>query len=78
MEIPIALDDLSTCPKRGSLKRMSMTIAVNATWLALDWAKQEGDTGAIEALEKLILDWAMDFIHSQGDTDEEREEMRRP
>ena len=60
----------------GSFKRLGLSIAVNATWLAYDWAKLEGNRDAIEALEKLILDWPMDFFHIQGNTDEEREEMR--
>ena len=75
-EIPIViLDDFNT-PKLGSFKRLGMCIVVNATWLAYYWATQEGNKGKREELEKLILDWPMDFIRIKGATPEEVQDER--
>ena len=51
-----------------------MDVVVNAVWLALYWARKEGNDEAVSALKLPILDWPMDFVWIQGSTPEEREE----
>ena len=41
-EIPIGITSESPMPDFGSFKRLAMDIVVNAVWLALFWARQEG------------------------------------
>ena len=53
-----------------------MDVVVNATWLALYWAKTEANTEAESALKKLILEWPMDFILFTGESPEEIEEKQ--
>eukprot|EP00974_Lingulodinium_polyedra_P123359 11186488-Lingulodinium_polyedra.AAC.1 len=38
-----------------------MGAAVNGTWLAYKWAKEDQNQAAREALERLILNWPFDF-----------------
>ena len=60
-EIPIGITSESPMPDFGSFKRLAMDIVVNVVWLALFWARQEGDDEAATALKRLMLDWPMDF-----------------
>ena len=75
-EIPICITDLTVIPERGVFKRLAMDVVVNAVWLALYWAKQEGNAVAVSAVKSLILDWPMDFVRIQGHTPEEQEENK--
>ena len=77
-EIPIMVSSVnqSVVPELGKFKRLAMDVVVNATWLALFWAKEDGDENAVTALEGLILDWPFDFVHIKGSTAEEIEENK--
>ena len=77
-EIPIMVSNVNetVMPELGKFKRLAMDVVVNAAWLALFWAKQEGSKEAVTALEALILDWPFDFIHIKGSTPEEIEENK--
>ena len=67
-EIPICLTNTDTVPDLGQFKRLGMDVIVNAFWLAWYWAKMEGNSKALSALSKLMLDWPMDFVLIEGDT----------
>ena len=75
-EIPIYIADLQVVPALGSFKRLGMDVVVNAVWLAYHWAVSTVDAPAVSALEKLILDWPMDFILITGATAVEIEEKK--
>jgi hypothetical protein len=75
-EIPIMIASSFSEPEIGKFKRLGMDVVVNAVWLAYFWAKQEGASDAVTALEELILDWPFDFIHIGGDSPEEIEENK--
>ena len=53
-----------------------MDVVVNAAWLALEWAKKEGNEEAVSALKALILDWPMDFVLIAAKSPEELEEKK--
>ena len=59
--IPIALTSRATEPGKGEFRRLGMDVAVNGTWLAYKWAKEDENRAAQEALERLILNWPFDF-----------------
>ena len=59
--IPIALVSRTTEPGKGEFRRLGMDVAVNGTWLAYKWAKEDENRAAQEALERLILNWPFDF-----------------
>ena len=61
LHIPIALTSRTELPEKGHFRRLGMDCAVNGVWLALYWAMEDQDKSAIEALERLILDWQFDF-----------------
>ena len=73
-EIPICITETFAIPELGKFKRLSMDAVVNAVWLALFWAKKEGNALAVSALKSLILDWPMDFVLIEGSTPEELDE----
>ena len=60
-------------PETGQFKRLGMDVVVNAVWLPYSWAKREGSSQAVTALEGLILDWPFGFIHIAGGSTEEIE-----
>ena len=72
-EIPIAIKSRAAEPEKGKFRRLGLDVAVNATWLAMKWALDDGDENAEHALEKLMLDWPFDFHLFEG-TEEEMEE----
>ena len=72
-DIPIAITSNAE-PEKGKFKRMGLDVAVNATWLAMKWALDEGDEQAEQALEKLMLYWSFDFHFFEG-TEEGIEEQ---
>lgn len=76
LEIPIAINDGHSTPELGSFPRLGMCPVVNAVWLAYYWAAKEGNVEARCKLEKLILDWPMDFIFIEGATPEELQDAR--
>ena len=55
-----------TEPTKGNFRRLGLDVVVNATWLAMKWALESGDTVAEAALANLILDWPFDFILFEG------------
>lgn len=67
LHIPIVLTSRTELPQKGLFRRYGMDCAVNGVWLALYWAmldaaaSVDGAESAIEALERLILDWRFDF-----------------
>ena len=73
-EIPIAITSACAVPELGAFKRLGLDAVVNAVWLAYFRATQENNAEAVSALESLILDWPMDFVHIRGDSQEEQEE----
>ena len=73
--IPIAIHSADVEPQNGKFKRLGIDVAVNGTWLALCWARQEGNEDAADKLKKLILDWPFAFIYFSGDDDEREEKM---
>ena len=75
-EIPICITDTYAIPELGKFKRLGMDVVVNAVWLALFWAKKEGNNEAVSALRNLILEWPMDFVFISGSTPEEIEENK--
>ena len=46
-----------------------MDVAVNGTWLAYKWAKEDENHAAQEALERLIVNWPFDFYLFEAATD---------
>ena len=54
-EIPIGIISTDAIPVLGDFKRLAMDIVVNATWLALVWAREDGNEEAASALKHLIL-----------------------
>ena len=75
-EIPIYLTNAESVPECGKFPRLGMDVVVNAVWLAYSWAKAEDNANAASALEKLILDWPMDFVLIEGNTPEEVEQNK--
>ena len=73
-EIPICIMDTFAIPELGNFKRLGMDVVVNAVWLALYWAIEEGNVEAVSALKHLILDWPMDFVLIPGSSPEEQQE----
>ena len=68
-EIQIAIITTGTVvtePTKGNFRRLGLDVVVNATWLAMKWALESGDTVAEAALANLILDWPFDFILFEG------------
>ena len=65
-EIQIAIVSAGTEPSKGNFRRLGLDVVVNATWLAMKWALESGDTVAEAALANLILDWPFDFILFEG------------
>ena len=63
-------------PAIGRFKRLGMDVVVNAVWLVYYRAKTEGTHQAVAVLEKLILDWPLDFIHIKGTSPEKIEEEK--
>ncbi len=53
-------------PENGKFRRLGLDVAVNATWLAMKWALDDGDGQAVHALEKLMLDWLFEFHLFEG------------
>ena len=64
-----------TEPTKGNFRRLGLDVVVNATWLAMKWALESGDSAAEQALSNLILDWPFDFILFDG-TDPEAQIMK--
>ena len=75
-EIPIAIVDVRSTPEFGNFERLGMDVFVNATWLALYFAKVDEDAEAATAIRSLILDWPFDYFHIAGTTAEEQEENK--
>ena len=73
-EIPIAITSKAAEPEKGKFRRLGLDVAVNATWLAMKWALDEGNGQAEHALETLMLDWPFDFHLFEG-TEEDIEEQ---
>ena len=73
MEIPVPVTNADTEQQKGTWQRLGFDVVVNATWLAMKWALDEGDKAAVAALTNLILDWPFDFILFEG-TDEEKDQ----
>lgn len=73
--IPIPIHSADVEPEKGKFRRLGIDVAVNGTWLALCWVRQEGNEDAAEKLKKLSLDWPFDFIYFSGDEDEREEKM---
>ena len=65
-EIPIAITSTTAEPEKGKFRRLGLDVAVNATWLAMKWALDDGDGEAERALEELMLDWPFDFHLFEG------------
>ena len=68
-EIQIAIVTTGTVvtePTKGNFRRLGLDVVVNATWLAMKWALESGDTVAEAALANLILDWPFDFVLFEG------------
>ena len=74
-EIPICVTETYTL-EVGKFVRLGMDVVVNAAWLALEWAKKEGNEEAVSALKALILDWPMDFVLIAAKSPEELEEKK--
>ena len=72
-EIPIAITSTTAEPEKGKFRRLGLDVAVNATWLAMKWALDDGDGEAERALEEFMLDWPFGFHLFEG-TEEEIEE----
>ena len=70
-EIPIALTSTANDAEKGKFVRLGLDVAVNATWLALKWAIEEGPGSyeVVGALHKLITDWPFDFIFFEGNAE---------
>ena len=73
-EIPIAINSKTAEPEKGKFRRLGLDVAVNAAWLAMYWALDDGNKEAENALEKLMLDWPFDFHLFEG-TEEEVEQQ---
>ena len=76
-EIPIAITNQCVEPEKGRFRRMGLDVAVNATWLAMKWAIDDGNRAAEIALEKLMLDWPFDFYLFEGSEDEVEEQIMK-
>ena len=63
-------------PEFGRFPRLGLDVVVNAVWLAYYWAKAEANADAESALERLILDWPMDFVLIEGGTPEDVEQNK--
>ena len=58
----LAVVTTATEPPKGTFRHLGLDVVVNATWLAMKWALENGDGVAEEALASLILDWPFHFI----------------
>ena len=74
-EIPICVTEGYNL-EVGSFPRMALDVVVNAVWLALSWAKKEGNDEAVSRLKALIVDWPMDFIFIEASSPEELDEKK--
>ena len=59
-----------SCPSLATSRGLALDAVVNAVWLALYRAKTEKNEKAESALNKLILEWPLDFVWINGDTPE--------
>ena len=77
MTIPIAINSKSAEPEKGKFRRLGLDVAVNATWLAMKWALDDGNKEAEDALEKLMLDWQFDFHLFEGTAEDVEEKIMK-
>ena len=76
-EIPIAINSKDAEPDRGKFIRLGLDVAVNATWLAMKWAIDDGNKDAEKALENLMLDWPFDFHLFEGTSEDVEEKIMK-
>ena len=74
-EIPMCVSEAYSL-EVGKFPRLGMDVVANAVWLALFWAKKEGNQNAVSALKALILDWPMDFVFIKASSLQELEERK--